>query len=842
MGFLLDKYCNNSWTQIVEMLNSNAEIGISEKDCESIREKYGTNKIDLPRGNRLSNHIFNAIKQKSILIYICISTLLFSFGYYLFGSLILSLLLSNLVISIIHNIKRDKEIGFLEKLNSVNAVVIRDGIKKTIKSEELVMGDIVIFTKDSLIPADIRIIKAKEIKVSEKNITGEAFYKEKFESKITGIISSLSEMKNIVFKGSIIKSGDGMGIVIGTGNSTQLGRLLAMLTYASNRKHIFSKNIEKQWGKYLAIYFSIIILGGIFLSYLGGNLYNSAIALFIIGCCPISIVAFITYKCVIKKFEEEDIDIINFSVFSLIKDINILFLDKIGSISKNEMIMKKIFINDKVILTEEPYIRDITYDRIMEISLICNNSTYNISDDSGNGDLAEVAFLRYAAKKQIYKAPIDSKNTRILEIPIDSDKRFLTVVSKVKNRYRANTRGVLDGVLEHCTHIMIDGVEKELTDEHRSKIKEVDMNLSIEGLITQGFAYRNFNYEPSKSENIESNMVFVGIIALENPLEDDIENNINNIKDKAMVPILFTEESKLSAITNAKKAKIIRNDNQVVAGIELYTLNKQELKELISRVRVFCRINPELKSQIISLFIKDGHKVATTGETLGDLPSLNLSNVGIAKGPASQIVKKVSDVYIPNNYLNGFFKIRDFSKKFDKNIKRAFSTFYMIVLSELIALILSMLFGQAGVLDFWNIIIINGILFIPLSLIVLLKDGREITTNEFIARSCILSIITIILSSQVNNANEKSLITLIIISIGILLFTVFNGNLSIRKMSNELMIALISLLIIVISTIMMILINKITFSSLIIGELVGFIIFLIIFEILFKKWQNSLMR
>lgn len=838
----MDKYCNNSWAQIVELLNSNVEIGISEKYCELIREQYGTNKIDLPRGSRLSNHIFNAIKQKSILIYICITILLFYFRYYLFGSVILLLLLSNLVISIINNVKRDEKIGFLDKLNSVDVLVIRDGIEKIIKSEDLVMGDIVKFTKDSLIPADIRIIKAKEIKVSEKNITGETFYKEKFESKITGVISSLSDMKNILFKGSIIKSGEGIGIVIATGNSTQLGKLLAMLTYASHRKHTFIKNIENQWGKYLLIYFSIITLVGVFFKYLGGNLTNVAIALFIIGCCPISIITFITYKCVIKKFADEDIDIINFSVFNLIKKVNILFLDKIGSISKDEMIVKKIFINDNIISTEKPYVRDITYDRIIEISLICNNAIYNVSDDSGNGDLSEIAFLRYAAKKQIYKASIDSKNTRILEIPIDSDKRFLTVVSKVKNRYRANTRGVLDGVLERCTHIMIDGVEKELTNEYRLKIKEIDMNLSIEGLITQGFAYRNFTYEPSKSENIESNMVFVGIIALENPLEDDIENKINTIKDKAMVPILFTEESKLSAITNAKKAKIIRNDNQVVAGIELYTLNKQELKELLSRVRVFCRINPELKSQIIALFIKDGHKVTTTGETLGDLPALNLSNVGIAKGRASQMVKKVSDIYIPNNYLNGFFKIRDFAKEFDKNIGRAFNTFYMIVLSELLILMLSMIFGIKGILEFWNIIIINGLLFIPLSLIILFKSGIEITSNEYITRSFILSIATTILSSQVDSSDEKSLIALITISIGILLSTVFNANISIRKISKELIMVLISLLIIVISIVMLILINNIVINSTIILEILGLIIFLLIFEILFRKWQNSLMR
>lgn len=274
------------------------------------------------------------------------------------------------------------------------------------------------------------------------------------------------------------------------------------------------------------------------------------------------------------------------------------------------MIVKKLFINDNLISTEDPYVKETTFDRIVEISLVCNNAIYNPSDDSGKGELDELAFLSYAARKKIYKAAIDSRNSKILDIPMDSDKRFSTVVSKFNNRYRANTRGNVDDVLEQCTHVMIEGIEKEITDEYKAKIKEVDMNLSIEGLITEGFAYRNFTYEPSKSENIESNMVFVGIIGLENPLEENLENTINRIKDKAIVPILFTEESKLSAITNAKMANIIKNNNQVVAGIELDSLNHQELKDLLCRVRVFCRVNPEIKSKIVSLFIKDGHKVA----------------------------------------------------------------------------------------------------------------------------------------------------------------------------------------------------------------------------------------
>lgn len=839
----MEKYCNDSWNQVVELLNSNVQQGISENDCEALREKYGTNKIDLPSKNKLYKHILNAIKEKTVIIYLIISIMLFIFKSYLFGGITILILIVNLILVVKHTIKRDEEIGTLERLNSAETIVVRDGIQKTIKSEELVMGDIVKFSRESVIPADLRIITANDIKVDEKNITGEAFYKEKFESKIVGSIYSLTDMKNILFKGSVIKSGSGMGIVISTGNLTQLGRMLAMLTYASNRKHNFGAMIFNILQKYLITYFLAIVIVGSYFVINGQDAQKKYIstALFLLGCFPVAIIAKLILKKVSKSFLNENIEIINFSVFNLIKEVNILFLDKVGAISKKEMIVKKLFINDDVILSTQPYVKEITFDRIIEISLICNSAIYNVGEKSGKGELDELAFLDYAAKKNIYKASVDSRNSKILEIPMDSDKRFLTVVSKFDKRYRANTRGNVDAVLEHCTHIMIEGVEREITEEYKNKVKEIDMNLSIEGLITQGFAYRNFTYEPSKSENIESNMVFVGIIGLENPLEEHIESSISRIKDKAIVPILFTEESKLSAITNAKKVNIIRNDNQVVAGIELDSLNHQELKDLISRVRVFCRVNPEIKSKIVSLFIKDGHKVATTGETLGDLPALNLSNVGIGKGKASTIVKKVSDVYIQQNYIDGFFKIRDYSKNFYTNIDRGFKIYFMSILSELFVLLGNLIMGQAEGFDFLSIIIMNAILFIPLSLIILLKNGRDISKNEVVIRALLISIITMVSIYKVDG-KEATIVPLTIISMGILLFTLFNSNISIRKLSKELKIAMIAFLIIILGIVGVIAVNNVIPRDIIIIELAVSIIFLIIFEILARKWQNSLMR
>lgn len=836
----MERYCNSSWMQIVKLLNSDIEVGLCEKDCEIIRRRKGSNKIDLPDKTRVYKYILSSLKEKYTLIKIIIAILLFVFQKYILGFIIIGILISDLVINVVYFVRRDKEVSNLQKLNSTDTVVIRDGMEKVIKSEELVVGDIVRFSRNSLIPADIRIIKSDDLKVDEKTITGENFLKEKYEDKILSSNLSISDMKNLLFKGSTVCDGSGLGVVIEVGNSTQIGKLLAMFKSANTRKHSFKKMTTNIVDKYFLIFFAIIIIAGILFIMSGYDVDKSFFtkALFAIGCMPLSIIAILSYNLIINQYAKDDIDIVNFSVFNLVNDIDILFLDKIGAISEEQMNVDRVYVNESIIGKDDTYKKEITFDRLLEISLICNSSSYNVAEDTGTGDLIEVAFLGYAAKKKVFKSAVDSNNPKLFELPRDPDKKLLTVVTKVKGRYRANTRGNLDIVLDNCTHIMLDGIERELTDEIRNRIKLLDMSFSTEGLITQGFAYRNFNYQPSKSENIESNMVFVGIVGLENPLKHNIRNDVRDIKDRGIVPILFTEESKLSAIANCLKCEIIRNKNQVVAGIELDSLNQDELKELVGRVRVFCRVTPEIKAKIVALFVKDGYKVATVGEDLNDIPVLNLANVGISKGETTEMVKKISDVYIKENYLEGLFNIRKYSKEIKTNIQRALKLFFMTVLSELIILSGCLIIGQMDIMSFWTILIVNAIIMIPLSIITVLKSGKEVSTISMTIRSIVVSIITLISIYKVE-PSEGQIIPLIFIGADALIFTLLNNKVSIRKISNELILGIVTLFIMIISSFLITFINGIIIRDIIIIEIIISIVILFTYEILSEKWQNS---
>lgn len=745
-GLFMKRYYNNSWKEVVEALQSDIFKGLSNEECLSRRKSYGNNKIDLPESNKTFKVLIRASLSLYLVALLAISIYLIISKEYLLGSAVLITYIFNLSLKLFYTNRKESQIGELQKLNYSTVVVLRDGVEKIVKSEELVKGDIVFYKKGSLIAADMRIIRANDVLVDETNITGERFLKEKFESKIDGNISTVGEMKNILFKGTVVKEGEGSGIVIETGNSTEFGKLLALLTYANNNKHTLGKKIEKLLSRVIIVLISIIIVSYFILSKFGqaSNILN--LSLFSVGIFPVGIFLLNYIRILKKNLNNDGIELINLSTFDLINSLDILFLDKVGAITKERMEVRKLYTNNEIILDKDTnYNKDINTKRLLDILLLCNNSIYNASDDTGKGDLLEIAYLRFAANKLAYKSALDAKHRRVFEVPIDSDKRFLTTLNKSKKGYRINVKGNLDAVLDRCTHIMIDGIEKEIEQEDIEKIKAIDYNFSVEGLTTQGIAYRSFSYEPTSSENIESNLVFVGIIALENLLNEGIEEEINYIKNRGSVPIIFTEDNKIAATTIGRKIGLIKNDNQVISGVEVSSLNREELIEVLKIVRVFSRVTPEVKGKIIGLFTRDNYNVLSSGETLSDLTSLSLSKVGIGKGKMPDIVKKICDVYIKENYLKGLFKLFDLSKNYEERIKVSFNTFLASYISQIASINLMILFSNSEMKYLVSLILINLIYIFYTITRILMVDIKKVENKKYIIRSVGLNLILVII-------------------------------------------------------------------------------------------------
>ncbi|WP_394897301.1 P-type ATPase, partial [Clostridium paraputrificum] len=292
-------YYNNTWKFIIEKLSSDVHKGLSEELVPKRREAYGDNKIKLPLG---SGGIFSYIKELiSIYLFIClfIDIFLLVNKSYVLALFVTIILFSNIFLRWLNIYQKKKQVEFLQNINYTTVSVLRDGVEKIVKAEDLVVGDIVYVRKGSLIAADMRVIRAHDIKVDEKNVTGEHFLKDKYESKIGGEVSSISEMKNILFKGTVIKEGEGAGIVISTGNNTQLGKLLTVMNYANNNKNTLRSMLDKNINKlYLFISFVSLII------YLL-NKEILSVSLFLLGIIPVELILN-TYIYILKKDFNKD--------------------------------------------------------------------------------------------------------------------------------------------------------------------------------------------------------------------------------------------------------------------------------------------------------------------------------------------------------------------------------------------------------------------------------------------------------------------------------------------------------------------------------------------------------
>ncbi|MDD6796588.1 MAG: cation-transporting P-type ATPase [Clostridiaceae bacterium] len=830
----MNKYCNNSWKTILEMLKSDMYKGLTEIECSERRKHYGDNKILLSSGSERVA-FFRSFFRIYILIDLVIAVYLFYMQENVLAIICGILTLVQLIIKFIYGNKKEKNYKFLQTLNHTTTTVLRDGVEKIVKSEELVKGDIVLFSKGSLIAADLRIINATDIKVDEKNITGENFLKDKFDSKMEGNSYLIEEMKNILFKGSIIKEGHGTGVVVETGNTTQLGKMLTMITNSSNNKHGLLKVLEKRLSRLMLVLLILIIGINYGLTYIGQEANGLIPSLFALECLPVALIASLHAVCLKRALAKEGINLINISTLDMIKEIQVLFMDKVGAVTREEMILTKVYANNNIYFDREiNYTKDSTLKRLIEILVLCNNSTFDSLEKVGKGDLMEVAYLKFAASRMVNKYNLEKTNPRLFEVPMDSDKRMLTTINRVKKCARANIKGNVDAILDRCNYIMVGGLEKEITAEDIQRIKAMDYNFALEGLNTQGVAYRSFNYIPSQSENIENNLVFVGIVALENPLSNNINEEIDELKNKGIIPILFTNDNKITASSLAQKVKLTRSNSRVVTGVEVDCLSSQELIDVVSKSRVFSRANPETKAMIVGMYTNDNYKVAVCGENLGDLPLMALSRVGISKGKAPEIIKKISDVYIEKKYLEGFLNLFKVSNKFEKGMNKFQEFIKMLLITELILVNAMPYINNVQVVSYIPLLIINVLLGIPLGL-ALLQNPND-NEEKISLRTILVSVLAIWGVYGITDGCDTAL--LIILGGLLVIYTFMNCNKVIRKASLASVLIGLSFILLVSSIVILSLINGVSFDIYVIIRIGVILIIYLIFELILKKGQR----
>ena len=671
---ILEKYkqeAKKSKNETLENLKTSKEKGLSTKEVENRREANGRNIVVKEEKHSWFYFFINSFKDKFILILVILALINKFVGDDNLGSIIiLAIGFVSAMIKFFQNYSTDK---FNQKLKSQmfsNATVIRNGKEKIVRTEDIVIGDIVCLNAGAIIPADVKIIESKDLFLNQSVFTGESAPVEKKDEFIeTDEIFSLS---NICLMGTSVISGSAKAVVINTGFETYLGNMGKQI---DNKKEI--TNFEKGMNSItkLLIKYMVVVSVLVFVIYafirkdlLEAVLFALSVA---VGITPTMLPMIVNVNLTkgTKTLAKKKTLVKNISAIQNLGAIDVLCTDKTGTLTLDKIVLQKyINVEGKEDLS------------ILEYAYL--NSFYG----TGMKNLVDRAVITYGNLHNI-KDKIETYE-KIDEIPFDYTRKKMSVVVKHDEHYRIITKGALEEVLKSCTTAKINGEHLPLTDEMIENIENNAKKLALQGMQVIALASkREYVGKDIFGIQDEANMTFIGFVAFLDPPKKDVKSTIKNLKEYGVTTKILTGDNQY-ATENIAKLVGIRHD-KILIGAQVDKLTDEELSKEVENVDIFARMNPMQKERIIKILKKNGHVVGYMGDGVNDAPSLHNADVGICVNTATDIAKEASDIILLEKSLkvvfNGVIEGRKVYGNIIKYMKMALSSDFGDVFSIFMA-------------------------------------------------------------------------------------------------------------------------------------------------------------
>ncbi|MBI3032741.1 cation-translocating P-type ATPase [Candidatus Woesearchaeota archaeon] len=445
--------------------------------------------------------------------------------------------------------------------------------------------------------------------------------------------------ENSLYAGTLLQSGHLKAVITSIGMNTELGKIAHITTKVSLDESPLQQELNKigMFIAKVAVSISLLVIGhslwqsGFSLSVLHEVfLFSIALAVAVV---PEGLPATVTIALAmgVKKMAAQNAIIRKLSSVETLGCTTVICTDKTGTLTKNEMTVKEIFVPGTK--------NNCNYRDILQISSLCNNAQF--SENTLVGDPTELALLVAAAKSNLNVDVLKNTFQRIDEISFTSERKIMTTVHKTVKKYLSYTKGAPYEVVAHCTHIKINGKVKKFTSQEKKKILEVNHAMGDRALRVLACAYKSLSsYKLSDKKQLEQNMIFVGFVGMIDPPRSEVKEAIRLCKTAGITVIMTTGDQKTTASAIAKEVGIIAGGDSVITGDELLTMTDEQLKDSLKTVRVFAHINPQQKLRIVTLLQEQGHIVAMTGDGVNDAPALKKADIGVAMGRTGTDVSK----------------------------------------------------------------------------------------------------------------------------------------------------------------------------------------------------------
>ncbi|MFD0693952.1 HAD-IC family P-type ATPase [Paenibacillus sp. GCM10027628] len=708
--------------QVTGNFHVNQRLGLTSDQVISLRNRYGSNLLESKKPTPWLISYLGQFKEFTTLILLGTSVLALFTGGVFDGIAMGSILLANAAIGTIQERKAEKVVETLNQFQPPACKAIRDGREAEMSAAELVPGDIVCLEAGDRVPADIRLLNSWNLRVNEAALTGESLPVEKNESSLTEDCP-LSERRNMLFMGTDVCGGKGIGIVVHTGMHTEMGHLMSLMK--NHEKEVTPlqekvTSISKKFIKGALVAGGLVFLTGMLRGIPITQMISTSITLAASAIpegLPVTIT--IALSAGIFRMAKKNALIRKLSSLETLGRTTIICTDKTGTLTKNEMTVKAVSTVDRLwnvsgdgyepTGTFEEFIPEVAASsaapleiqdqhpvgshpdlkRLLQICVLCNNS--KLEQEEGRwftkGDPTEGALLSLAAKTGLWEKDLSHWH-RGLEIPFDSGTAKMSVVckdTKSEQDCYVFSKGAVETILRHCNRYQKNGEIFPLSEEQKQLILQQNDKLSSDALRVLAFAYRHIEEHAQEEGVDEKELIYVGMAGMMDPPKSDVAHNIREALELGVRPVMITGDHPITAIAIAKQLGIYNGTENVVTGHELDRMTDEELDRIVNQTSIFARVTPEHKLRIVTAFQKQGHIVAMTGDGVNDTPAIKQANVGIAMGrTGTEVTKETADMVLTEDHFGTIVEGVKEGRTIIGNIRKALGCLLTGNLAEII--------------------------------------------------------------------------------------------------------------------------------------------------------------
>ncbi|MCT7677441.1 MAG: cation-translocating P-type ATPase [Lactobacillus iners] len=599
------------------------------------------------------------------------------------AAIIMFVVLLNAVLGIIQEARSEAAIEALKQMSTPNAHVRRDGQVVEIPSTQLVKGDIVLLEAGDVVPADLRLVLAKNLKIEEAALTGESVPVEKKSKVIEADDVALGDRINMAYSNTNVTYGRGEGVVVATAMDTEVGKIATMLNNADETDTPLKANLN-QLGKTLTLMIlgicAFVCVVGIFTKQGTMPFDKLAIEMFLVAvslavaAIPEGLPAIVTiilalgtqnmakHKAIVRKLPAVE----------TLGATDIIASDKTGTLTQNKMTVEKVFYNDTY-HCDKLEDKDNLAIKIMTLA----NDTKITDNNSLLGDPTETALIQYALDSKWNVVDYLANNKRVQEVPFDSDRKLMsTVHQQADGKYFVAVKGAPDELLKRAVSLWHDDKIVDLDASEKAKILAANNEMAKNALRVLGLAYKvvDDKFTEVNSTVVEQNLIFVGLVGMIDPERPEAKAAVAKAKSAGIRTIMITGDHQVTAAAIAKRLGIIGEDdtNCVITGAELDKISDTDFVKCVANYKVYARVSPEHKVRIVKAWQKNGKIVAMTGDGVNDAPSLKQADIGIGMGiTGTEVSKGASDMVLADDNFATIVEAVRQGRKIFSNIQKA---------------------------------------------------------------------------------------------------------------------------------------------------------------------------